>query len=69
LDGLSPPAGGGWDGLASFAISDVRLEDSGWMIISSRQSAPKAAPFPSEIPRKQSISAGAGAIAPQFREK
>lgn len=42
LDGLSPPAGGGWDGLASFSISEVRLEDSGWMIISSRQDAPKA---------------------------
>lgn len=41
LDGLSPPAGGGWDGLASFAISDVRLEDSGWMIISSGQANPK----------------------------
>lgn len=36
LDGLSPPHGGGWDGLAAFAISGVRLQP-GWMIISSRQ--------------------------------
>jgi hypothetical protein len=40
LDGLSPPAGGGWDGLAAFAISNVELVD-GWMVISSRR-APHA---------------------------
>jgi hypothetical protein len=41
MDGLSPPAGGGWDGLAAFSISNVELVD-GWMVISSRRAPPEA---------------------------
>lgn len=36
LDGLSPPAGGGWDGLAAYSISGVTLED-GWFTLQCRK--------------------------------
>jgi hypothetical protein len=38
LDGLSPPAGGGWDGLAAYMISGVRLE-AGWFSLEARKKA------------------------------
>jgi hypothetical protein len=38
LDGLSPPAGGGWDGLAAYMIAGVTLED-GWFAIQCRKAA------------------------------
>lgn len=40
LDGLAPPAGGGWDDLASYEISNARLEE-GWFIVTSRPIAKK----------------------------
>lgn len=35
LDGLTPPAGGAWDGLAIYEISEARLEQ-GWFVLSAR---------------------------------
>lgn len=44
LDGLSPPAGGGWDGLAAYTISGVRLED-GWFSLDARKTAGDLGPI------------------------
>jgi hypothetical protein len=41
LDGLSPPAGGGWDDLASYTIASAALEP-GWFVLNCKKKEPQS---------------------------